>query len=250
MTDNLYWTRPLGIMLLMGLFIMVSGCKKGPEEQAKKLVQKSIKAHNNSQKWDKLAAISFNKWTRLYNDKDSLEKEIKQLIEVRLKPFYEVKMSWEADGMQHVAKYDGNDMQYIMGSNEIKNPSFLKSKQAELNAAYFAFAQPWALLDESASLMYEGQKTLENGKVVETIKVNFGVESDTWWFYIDPKSYLIQANELQATDHRSMIENLSFNDKTGLILLGDRVSYRLDSLGNKLVKRAEYRYSDYRPFFE
>jgi hypothetical protein len=106
------------------------------------------------------------------------------------------------------------------------------------------------LLDEEAKLIFEGQKTLESGELVEVIRVDYGPDSDVWWYFFDQETAEMVGNEIQLKDHRSLVYNLSVEEVEGLKLHGKRESYRVNEQGEKLFLRAEYRYSDYEIEFE
>jgi hypothetical protein len=67
---------------------------------------------------------------------------------------------------------------------------------------------------------------------------------------LDQVSYKVVANELHAKDHKSLIENVSYDESTGLIFERERKSYRIDESGKKVFLRAEYLYSDFEVTFE
>ena len=235
---------------LIRLFVLVAllaqfSCGENPEKQARALLSKSMEAHGGAEKWEAVTSLKFRKWTKLINQDSSVESELNQQMEFRFKPYFEGKMTWTADSIQHVVTWDGSQMHYLMGENEVKNPGFLAAKRRDLDAAFYAVAQPWKLLDESAQLAYEGQKTLENGKLVESIRVDYGPDTDVWYFYLDPKSAMLVANEVQTKDHRSLIYNLSFVESGGMLLQGTRESWRVNEKGEKQFLRAEYSYTGY-----
>jgi hypothetical protein len=229
--------------------ILLTGCTPSPEKQAVELLQKSIKAHESSNSWGNLKAIKFRKWTRLLNENGEVESETEQLNEFRLVPFFEGKISWEVDSIAHVSTWNGIMMRYTMGGNEVKNSNFLAQKKKDLDAAFYALAQPWKLLDEGPRLSYEGQQRLKNGTLAEVIAVDYGVEADQWWYYFDPNTFLMIGNEVQLKDHRSLIYNLSYDDSSGMLMHGKRESYRVNDSGKRLYIRAEYRYSAYELVF-
>lgn len=231
--------------VLVTLLIFGFGCAKSPEKQAQQILEKSMEAHGGSEKWEKVSSLKFRKWTRLLTDSGTIESELDQLLEFRMKPYFEGKITWTKDSVEHVSLWDGSQMNYSLGGNEIQNADFLISKKADFDAAFYAIAQPWKLLDEGARLTYEGQKTLENGQLAEVVKVDYGPESDSWWYYFDPVSFQLMGNEVQLKDHRSLIYTMTYERAGDLVLHGKRVSYRVNEKGEKLYTRAEYLYSEY-----
>jgi len=231
--------------ILISLLIFGFGCAKSPEKQAQQILEKSMEAHGGSEKWEKVSSLKFRKWTRLLTDSGTVESELDQLLEFRMKPYFEGKITWTKDSVEHVSSWDGSQMNYSMGGNEIQNADFLKSKKADFDAAFYAVAQPWKLLDEGNKLIYEGQKTLENEQLAEVVRVDYGPESDSWWYYFDPVSFQLIGNEVQLKDHRSLIYTMTYERAGDLVLHGKRVSYRVNEKGEKLYTRAEYLYSEY-----
>jgi len=230
------------LVLILALF---GSCKPSPEKQAKALLEKSITAHGGSEAWNGINSLKFRKWTRLLNEDGSVESELDQWHEFRFQPYFEGKITWTKDSITHVSIWDGSRMSYFMGENEVKNESFLATKKKDFDAAFYAVAQPWKLLDEGTKLSYEGQKTVENGDLVKVIRVEYGPDADVWWYYFDPVSFEMIGNEVQLKDHRSLVYSLSFESVEGFKLHGKRESMRVNEKGEKLFLRAEYLYSDY-----
>lgn len=237
------------LLTFASLFFIFS-CSSSPEEQAHELVEKSIEAHNLSKNWQDLAAIKFKKWTRVLDENGNVQSEFEQWVEFRLKPYFEGKLTWTKDSVLHVANFNGSKMTYQMGSNEIQNKGFLNVKRAEIEDIYSAFAQPWHLLDENVNVTYEGQKTLTDGEILESVRVNYSSDETSSWIYFDPTSAKVVANELHAKDNNRMIKTISYDESTGFLLAKEQKSFRIDEAGENLFLQAEYLYSDYQVTFE
>lgn len=147
--------------VLIVLLVFGFGCAKSPEKLAHEILEKSMEAHGGSEKWDKVSSLKFRKWTRLLTDSGTVESELDQVLEFRMKPYFEGKITWTKDSVEHVSIWDGSKLRYTMGGNEIQNPDFLKTKKADFDAAFYAVAQPWKLLDEGVKLIYEGKNDRE-----------------------------------------------------------------------------------------
>lgn len=232
------------VYLLLILLTLVS-CQPNPEKQALELLEKSIKAHGGEEVWENLSQLKFRKWTRLLNETGQVESELDQWHEFRFKPYFEGKITWEKDSIRHVLSWDGAKIRYFMGENEILNEGFLATKKKDFDAAFYTAAQPWKLLDKGGVLFYEGMKTLENGKEVESIRVDYGEDTDTWWYFFDPVTFLMVGNEVKLKDHRSLVYDLSEEEVNGLKFHGKRESWRVNEQGERLFLRAEYVYSGY-----
>ncbi len=230
---------------LIAAITLLGSCSTSPERQARLLLEKSIAAHGKLGAWNEMNSLKFRKWTRMLNQDGSVESELDQWHEFRFQPYFEGKITWTKDSITHVSIWDGSKMSYFMGENEVKNESFLGAKKKDFDAAFYAVAQPWKLLDEGTKLSFEGQKTLENGSLVDVIRVDYGSEADTWWYYFDPVTFEMIGNEVQLKDHRSLVYNMSFEEVEDFKLHGKRESWRVNEKGEKLFLRAEYKYSDY-----
>ena len=187
---------------------------------------------------------------RSLKESGAVESESEQWVEFRLKPYFEAKLTWTKDSILHVVNFNGSKTSYQMGENSIQNDGFLKAKKAEIDAAYFAFAQPWNLLDENTDLSYEGRKTLEDGNSVESIRISFMSRLDENWIYIDSVSAKVVALEQHSAGKKRLIETISYDESTGLLLAKQQKNYMIDEEGKTQFLQAEYLYSDYQVTFE
>lgn len=227
------------------LSFLIFGCAKNSEKKANDILQKSLEAHGGVVKWRDLKHLKFKKWTKLLTDSGTVARELDQVLEFKFDPYFEGKISWLKDSIEHVSIWNGSKMSYFMGGNEVQNPEFLNSQKSDFDAAFYAVAQPWKLLDEGTILNYDGQKTLENGILVEVVRVDYEPDSDIWWYYFDPISFLLVGNEVQLKDHRSLIYTTTYEQAGDLVLHGERVSHRVDQQGNRLYLRAAYSYTNF-----
>ncbi|UZD22725.1 hypothetical protein PBT90_04735 [Algoriphagus halophytocola] len=232
------------------LVFLIFSCQANSEKQAQEYILQAIDAHELDGNWDKVSAVKFKKHTRFLDEKGTVESEMEQWVEFRLKPYFEGRLSWEKDSISHVANFNGSKMSYQMGENEIQNQGFLKSKRAEIHAAFCAFGQPWRLLDENVHPAFEGQKVLSDGQTVDAIRVYFIPDSDVWWFYFDPESKSIIGYEKHTENQNSLVENVSYQEAAGLNLVHKQKVYKVDEVGRKLFLQAEYQYSDYQVTYE
>lgn len=239
--------RPI---LVFAFSLLIFSCAPSSEEQAQELIAKSIESHQLSQKWEDVSSVKFNKVTRIFDENGTLESESEQWVEFRLKPYFEGRLSWLKDSIQHVANFNGSKMSYQMGANEIQNQGFLKAKRAEIHAAFCDFAQPWRLSDENVHASYEGEKVMEDGRKMEAVRIYFIPDSEGWWFYFDPVSAGIVASELHSKGENSLLEIESYDESTGLKLVKEQRDFRTDDTGKKLHLQAEYLYSDYEVTYE
>jgi hypothetical protein len=242
---NCYLRTMKNCFLFLLILLAFTACTPSPEEEAMDLLDKSIAAHGGKEGWENLKGIKFQKWTRMLDAEGNIESELDQRHEFRFSPRFEGKISWTKDSILHSMSWDGAVFRYQMGENQVLNADFLASKKKDFDAAFYTVAQPWKLLDKGGKLIYEGKKTLENGTEVESIRVDYGPDSDLWWYYFDPTTYLMLGNEVKLKDHRSLVYDLSTESADKLLFHGKRESWRVDESGKRLFLRAEYRYSNF-----
>ncbi len=234
----------LSLWLLLCMVFFFS-CGKSPERQARELIERSIEAHGGAEVWENISSLKFRKKTRLIQEDSTVESESDERMEFRFKPYLEGKITWEKDSLKHVSTWDGAQMRYFMGENEVKNAGFLASKRKEFDAALHAVAQPWQLLDGETVPKYEGQKTLENGRLVESIRVDHGSEGDVRYYYFDPKSAVMVGSEVHMKEERILVYNLGYVEIEGLKMRGQVDSWSVNGKSERLFLRAEHLYSEY-----
>jgi hypothetical protein len=241
--------RRYSLIIIPILFYFLFSCSNR-DKQAVSIIEKSIEAHGGKEAWEKVQSISMVRDLWLFDENGNVESNARQENEFRLKPYFEAKMSWEKDSVQHRVIFDGLKTQYWMGTNEIQNEGFLQSKKRDIDAAFYVLTKPFDLLDEGKNLTYEGRSELSGGISVETVKVidgdPDGPNTDVWWYYFDPQSFEIVAYKVKTTDHYSLVYNQAWDKSTGIVFPAKRESFRVDSLGNHLYRRALYAYGLYR----
>jgi hypothetical protein len=235
---------------LVSIFLLLLISCSNQDRKAVAIIEKSIDFHGGKANWAEIQSISMVRDIWMFDENGNAESYVRQENEFRLKPYFEAKMSWEKDSIQHRVIFDGLKTQYWMGENEIQNEGFLQAKKREIDAAFYVLTKPFDLLDEEKYLSYEGKTELSGGVVVEAVKVIDGDPkdpgSDTWWYYFDPKTFEMVAYKVKTADHYSLVYNLGWDRTYGISLPARRESYRVDSLGNHLYKRASYGYGLYK----
>lgn len=228
---------------------LLSSCSSR-DKQAVSIIEKSIEAHGGQQAWEELQSISMVREIWLFDESGEPETNSVQENEFRIKPYLEAKMSWEKDGISHRVVFDGQKTQYWMGSNDIQNEGFLAAKKRDIDAAYYVLTKPFDLLEKEKHLTYEGKTELPGGLVMETVKVIDGDPSDpdvdVWWYYFHPKSFEIFAYKVKTADHYSLVYNHAWDRSLGVLMPAQRESFRVDSAGNHLYRRALYAYGMYK----
>ncbi|MCS5489742.1 glycosyltransferase family 87 protein [Algoriphagus limi] len=244
LSESMYFKKFVGSLIVL-FFISFWGCEPKEQKDARKIIEEAIEAHGGQESWDDLAEISFRKWTQLLLEDGSIEKETDQLISFSFQPEFSGKVTWIQDSVEHVLSFSNNKTHYSIAGNSIENTDFLASKKKDFDAAYYAFAQPWKLLEEEGSIFIsEGIRQTPMGEAA-VVRVDYGEGSDIWWYYFDPVSKKMMGNEVQLSDHRSLVENIDFNQVSPFTFYRTRKSYRINEAGEKLYLRADYLYDNF-----
>ncbi|MEP0714264.1 MAG: hypothetical protein ABJC55_20280, partial [Algoriphagus sp.] len=70
------------------------------------------------------------------------------------------------------------------------------------------------------------------------------------WVYFDPVTFKVKAMERLEKDQKTLVENTSYDESTGLLFPKKQNKYRTDDAGKALILQAEYLYSDFEVTFE
>ncbi|MFC0263663.1 hypothetical protein [Fontibacter flavus] len=234
----------LSIIVVLSLF----SCSTR-DKQAVSIIEKSIEAHGGMKAWEEVQSIKMVRDIWMFDESGDTESNVRQENEFRIKPFFEAKMSWEKDSIQHRVVFDGLKTQYWMGANEIQNEGFLAAKKKDIDAAFYVLTKPFDLLGEDKHLTYEGITELPGGVMMETVRVIDGDPKDPnvdiWWYYFEPRTFEIFAYKVKTSDHFSLVYNQGWDKSLGILLPARRESFRVDSLGNHVYRRALYGYGMY-----
>ncbi len=236
--------------IVISFLIILISCQSPDEKKARALIRKSIQAHGGQETWDGIESFSFVKESWLYNKAGEEEGHTLQQLIFRMKPYFEARIDWEKDSIDHRLIFDGLKMNYRMGENQILNEGFLQAKKKEVDAAFYVLNKPFSLLYEHLHIKYQGITFLAEGQEVETVQVIDGDPEDQnvdiWWYYFHPNTLVLLAYKVKTSDHYSLIYNREFDDRTGILFPAMRESFRVDSLGRHLYLSAFY---EYREFF-
>jgi hypothetical protein len=237
---------PKSLQILI-VFVVAVSCKPSAEQKALDLIDKSIEAHGGKHIWVELESISFVKETKLFRPDSSLENHLVQEIEIRFRPNWEVKMSWQKDSILHRSVFDGKRTRYWLGENEIQNTDFLQSKKRDLDAAAYVMTKPFDLVTGKKRLTYLGLSRLPDGKEYESLEVVDGTtdsgNADVWVYFFDPKESRLEAYSVKTSDHTSLVFNEGMDFFGGVLFPQARKSYRLLENGQVEFLRAEYTFS-------
>ncbi|WP_299433426.1 DUF6503 family protein [uncultured Aquimarina sp.] len=231
------------IILLFCATFFISSCQNG--SKTTEIVLKSLEAHGGIKKWESIKEISYLKTTILYDSLGNVEKKIVQKHKNIFSPKFRAEMNWTEDSI-HKRVVLRDDKITVYFDDLLQNDPKLQEKYYKaVIAANYVIWQPYKLLDKDVTLSYSGEEIID-GKSVSVIKANYfnndGSPANTWWYYFDQKTNKLVGNMVHHGTTYSYIENLHYENKTGLLLNAERKSYMTDSLRNIKFLRAHYFY--------
>lgn len=218
------------------------------DAQAKALIKAAIQEAGGWENWVKIRELSYQKNFELYSESGSLEQRYEQTHRYIYQP----------EQVLEIRSVEGGDtlitrLQEGLYSR-VKNGEWLTeadpaSLEKAINTSTFVIGHPFKLLDPGTQVRYLGPDTLYNGIAVEAIEATYDAaahsnhsSSDAWIFYFVTDRPILVASLVDAGDHFSLVENLSFQQAGGISWPMARKSYRATASGDTLYLRASYWY--------
>lgn len=239
------------LFLVSGLGFTCQSFEKVEVSKAEILLQKAIAKAGGLENWNNLQALHFQKYFALYQEDGSIEQETLQQHDYIFSPKQQINIGWRKDSLNHKIVSQNGVIKKTINSQPDQEAN-LQSLENSILSATFVISIPFKLLDEGATISYDGLDTLENNQVVEVLKVSYAPEKyehhstpDIWWHYYDINDQKQLGYMVQHDDHFSYVKNLSFTEVDGFIFPRDRESYRVDRNRNILYLRAKYLYEDF-----
>ena len=239
--------------LRFGFFILLSVCVlncKPKQPTAKEIVERSVEAHGGLETWNAIQRLSFDKATTLFNADGTIEKETKQAQTFHFKP--QLKGNVRDLTLPGIHSYSYDNDTFTRTANDsiwtVTDESEIAALRSSFFAAHYVICQPFELLSDQASLSYGGTMDF-NGRTCHIVEVTYKGDTDDadkWSYIFDAETFELLANKVELTDHTSWVENLSFDNETGLKFNAHRKSYRLNEAGEKTYLRAEYFYENFK----
>ena len=239
--------------------IYLLGCKSQSKEilldlhldsQIKEIIEGAINKAGGFGVWQNLAKIKFDKVTELYDSLGHTELRTDQHHRYHIRPKHILEIIWQDSTGNHQLMLRNNQLEKYVNGSEDPDIDSTAGHNMLLSAEYAALL-PFKLLDIGLQFYYEGTDTL-SGKNVHIVRTEFpgnsdnkNVSSDIWWHYFNTRDYTHEGYLVKHADHFSLVINEDFAKDERLILPSRRSSYRVDSAGNYLYKRADYWYDNY-----
>lgn len=219
------------------------------DETAKESMQRAIDQAGGISNWSNLKELNFEKTSILFLKNGSVEDSTHQKIAFSFNPF-KASLSWSKKGDEMNILFR-NDSTLFFQNDSLIDINNEKRKSSVMSALY-TVGMPFKLLDEGTRLSYEGSRTL-NGSEVEVIQTVYDSDnnanhssSEVWWYYFNNTSGDFVGSMVYHPPTYALIENESFEDLGELKFPGHRLSYRVDSLGNKQFLRGEFFYKSFK----
>ncbi len=226
------------------------------DKKAREIIKASIENAGGLDKWESLKTLKYKKDFTLYNSEGEVEKIFKQVHDYNYQSDKILILSHDGTKTSETILNKGSyhrTISQLVNDDEITSTEDDQDKLAKaMNTSLYVVSMPFKLLDPGAEINHVGLDTLEDGRVVDVIRVTYNAEkysnhssSEVWKYYFDQEERKIVRNWIQSSDHLNVVENQTFIRANGILFNGHRKSWRVDEEGNRLFLRAEYDYYDY-----
>jgi hypothetical protein len=218
------------------------------DEQVAEILRAAIDRAGGIDAWRDISALDYTKHSVLYLEDGTIESEVIQRHEYKMQPEFSASITWELDSTVHRIIYDS------LGSRKYEGETLVSedgSVSESVMSALYVLGMPFKLLDSGVDLDYAGIKDIEGNRMY-TIRADYAPEdhpnhstSDIWWYYFDEMDTSFVGCMVYHPPTYALIENVAFHEGLPVKLHKERMSYRVDSVGNKMFLRAAFWYSDY-----
>lgn len=221
------------------------------DERVRKVLKRAIDRSGGIEKWRSIKTITYIKRSKLLHEDGSTESDITQHHNYTMQPEFGAEITLEKDGDNHLVRYTSSGISKQINGKEDTSASSAILEENVMSALY-TLGMPFKLLDEGASLKYEGVVTLKEGKEADVIKATYSPDehdnhstADVWYYYFDVQSRDFLASMVYHPPTYAYVKNVDFHADLPVKLHRHRKSYRSDSLRNIEYLRAEFWYSDF-----
>lgn len=196
------------------------------------------------ERYSRINRLTFKKQFSLFTENGRTEISRKEIHSYDYSLGTKRLIQWRNDSL--VYNLVQNDTTIFQTKNGIVDTTISKNQlKNKLQAATFVIGLPYTLESPNAIKTYNGIISFEGSKAHE-LEVVFKNSTDIWKMYyaIDTLEWL--GYWVHTSDHYSLVINEKMIAVNGLIFCSSRTSYRTDSLRNRLFKRANYTYSNFK----
>ncbi len=230
------------------LIVCLAACSSAdlPTEEASLILEKAIKAHGGTLRWENFRAFHLQKETWLYTETGELEAHTLQNQRFVLRPSFAAEITSSTEQGEEQVLFENGRTTYWVADRPIFEEDIVARKEREVFAAFYVLTKPFDLVAAGKHRWYEGQTLLPNGQTVETVRIIDGdtthSHTDVWWYYFTPEAHRLVAYKVRTSGHFSLVYNEAWDESTGVLFPTQRSSYRVDSLGTILYLRARYEF--------
>ncbi len=198
--------------------------------------------------WESWNDLRFDKTYTLYHEDGREEQTVTERHHYRRQPPLVVIRSRENDELTITRWSEGQYEVTFQGKERSVDSAALTRS---INAARYAVSMPFGLADPATTIKGSGADTLPDGSVVDVLSVSYPssgpgrTSSEPWRYGISRTTKRIAAAWVTSSDHANLITNDTYVTASGLLFNGRRTSYRVDSMGRILYRRASYVYRNY-----
>jgi hypothetical protein len=207
------------------------------------VLQDALDTHGGLEAYHNFKDLSYLKTTYTTEANGSIRDTLEQRI--NHPRFNDTYLTYSKEGAVYEVSHLDNQLSLLQDSTPVNDSLIIEQHQSSVDGAKFVFFQPFKLKDEKAHLSYQGVRNLELSRGtfnVHHLEVTYKGSSDTWYFFIDTKSYQVVANAVKHNDKMSLITNDSMQWHQGLLVHHKRTSYLSNDAFESIHPQAFYDY--------
>lgn len=217
-----------------------------PDNEAGDVIRQAIEYAGGWEEWAGKKSFSFYKVITYYDSTGAEERSLRQLHQYQLSPSFKARMSWENGGDNYLIINNGQQA-WMYRNDELQIDQ--ASKNQAWNSSFgsnYVVSMPFKLTDPGVILSYEGLDTLADGRIVESVKVEYeeGAGSSGglhhWWYYFEPETGDLSANFLDHGAGYSYTTYETFTTVDGIRIHQKRYSYITNEEKEPLYLRTVY----------
>lgn len=202
--------------------------------EAGAIVQKAIDFSGGWKNWKEKKALTYTKKIQFFDSLGNQLREIHQLHQYQLQPSFKASITWEENNIAHQIINNGKQSWKLENGKSMLDKADINSAWNSSFGSHYVMCMPFKL-DPGAILTYMGIDTLDNKKIVHSIKVNYekgtgtAGGAHTWWYYFNKDTFNPEANFLDYGDGFSYTQYDSIVEIDGIKINKMRKSYNTNA---------------------
>lgn len=221
------------------------------EDSAQTLIDKAIVRAGGMEAWNATRTVQFRRTTTRFNPDGSVASTRVQQHQYELHPSPRMRIEWQENGQTIVMINNGNEAAKFVDGKRATAQEDIDSARGSTFGGHYVFGMPWKLRDPGTRLADAGTHTLEDGTVVQKVRVTYDKGAGdaggkhTWTYMFDPESGRLVCHHLEYEPGKfSWTEYYDEKRVGSLTFPTRRVGYDADGNSKTGPKKSETVYEE------